>query len=237
MELVAASRDSTLRAWTAAPESMFILSPGAAPLQKAPSEEADADDLIARCQAGDRAALGELYRRHRHDAMRFIRHAVRDPSEAEDILQEAFLEVAGSIKGFAGRSSFRGWLRAVCVRTALRHMKRRHRHVGESDASADERAARRADEGPDPGEGFERRERARRIANLLEQLAPKKRMVLVLHDFEGVSPKEISAMVGAPVLTVRTRLFYARKELAALAAGDPVLAADLAPWLTERGKP
>ena len=52
-------------------------------------------------------------------------------------------------------------------------------------------------------------------------------MVLLLHDFEGVSPKDISTMVGAPVLTVRTRLFYARKELAALAAQDPLLSSDL----------
>lgn len=192
-------------------------------------------ELIARCQASDRAALGELYRRHRTDAMRFIRHAARGTQDADDILQEVFLEVAGSIRSFAGRSSFPGWLRSICVRTALRHMKRRHRQIGDDDKDAEGRASRDLLSTDDPGEGFERRERARRIGRLLETIAPKKRMVLLLHDFEGVSPKEISELVGAPVLTVRTRLFYARKELASLATRDPMLAHDLRPWLAERG--
>jgi RNA polymerase sigma-70 factor (ECF subfamily) len=193
--------------------------------------ESDPGRLIARCREGDRAALGELYALFKTEAMRFIRHAVRDSRDAEDILQEVFVEVAHSIRSFAGRSSFESWLRCVCVRTALRHMKRRTRQVGEDDEDADGRAERQLTSTDDPSEGFERRERARRISELLERLAPKKRMVLVLHDFEGISPKEISQMVGAPVLTVRTRLFYARRELAALAALDPLLAQDLKPWL------
>jgi RNA polymerase sigma-70 factor (ECF subfamily) len=113
----------------------------------------------------------------------------------------------------------------------MRHLKRRTRQVGEDDDDVDARAERVLTSTEDPGEGFERRERARRIQDLLDLIAPKKRMVLVLHDFEGIAPKDISQMVGAPVLTVRTRLFYARKELAALAAKDPVLAQDLKPWL------
>jgi len=192
---------------------------------------ADAGRIIARCQEGDRAAFGELYRLYKGEAMRFVRHAVRDGRDAEDILQEVFVEVAHSIRSFAGRSSFESWLRCVCVRTALRHMKRRTRQVGEDEPDADAKAERTLTSTEDPGEGFERRERARRIDRLLEKIAPKKRMVLVLHDFEGVAPKEISEMVGAPVLTVRTRLFYARKELAELALHDPVLAQDLKPWL------
>jgi RNA polymerase sigma-70 factor (ECF subfamily) len=217
---------------------MFVFLHGVAPAETDQSEPDEALRLVERCKAGDRLAFGELYQRYKQDALRFIRHAVRDRHEAEDILQESFLEVASSIGSFAGRSSFQGWLRSICVRTALRHMKRRYRQVGESGASADESewASREPAPGPDPREGYEQRERARRIGQLLEKLAPKKRMVLLLHDFEGVSPKEISEMVGAPVLTVRTRLFYARKELAALAASDPMLAQDLAPWLSERGK-
>jgi RNA polymerase sigma-70 factor (ECF subfamily) len=70
---------------------------------------------------------------------------------------------------------------------------------------------------------------------MIEKIAPKKRMVLVLHDLEGVSPKEISKLVGAPVLTVRTRLFYARKELAAMAAQDPALAEFFAEGAAEGG--
>jgi RNA polymerase sigma-70 factor, ECF subfamily len=65
----------------------------------------------------------------------------------------------------------------------------------------------------------------RAFARLLDKLTDKKREVFVLHELEGLSPAEISAQVGAPVLTVRTRLFYARKELDALLGQEPSLAA------------
>lgn len=191
----------------------------------------DTASLVRRCQAGDREALGELYRQFRGEAMRFIRHAVRDSRDADDILQETFLEVAHSIGSFRGKSPFESWLRCICVRTAMRHMRRATRQIGDSDEDLELKARERPAIGDDPGEGFERRERSRRVERLLERLAPKKRMVLILHDFEGIAPKEIGQMVGAPVLTVRTRLFYARKELAKLAAQDPMLASDLKPWL------
>jgi RNA polymerase sigma-70 factor (ECF subfamily) len=233
MLLAAATGYEQMPAFLLVPQAIFDLSPLLFNQEPLPATDAAADptQLIARCQEGERAALGELYRLYKSEAMRFIRHAVRDGREAEDILQEVFVEVAHSIRSFAGRSSFQSWLRCVCVRTAMRHLKRRTRQVGEDDDDADARAERQLTSTDDPIEGFERRERARRIDELLDQLAPKKRMVLVLHDFEGMSPKDISAMVGAPVLTVRTRLFYARKELAGLAAKDPVLAHDLKPWL------
>ncbi len=220
---------------SAAAEALFSL---AAPAPQAPQRleaaEPDESALIARCRADDRAALGELYRLYRSDALRFIRHAARGSQDAEDILQEVFLEVAHSIRSFGGRSSFQTWLRSICVRTAMRHMRKRVRQVGEDEGDLEKKAEKLHSSEPDPGEGFERRERARRVAAILEQLAPKKRMVLLLHDFEGMAPKEISTLVGAPVLTVRTRLFYARKELAALAAQDPMLHKDLEPWFAAR---
>ena len=70
-----------------------------------------------------------------------------------------------------------------------------------------------------------RRKKNHRIARpgILDKLAPKKRVVFVLHEIEGMEPKEIAGIVGAPVLTVRTRLHYARKEFYARAALDPGL--------------
>jgi RNA polymerase sigma-70 factor (ECF subfamily) len=59
---------------------------------------------------------------------------------------------------------------------------------------------------------------------LLDRLADKKRVVFVLHELEGIAPGEIARIVGAPVLTVRTRLFYARRELEAMLPEEPSLA-------------
>jgi RNA polymerase sigma-70 factor (ECF subfamily) len=185
--------------------------------------EIDEDTLLQRCVAGEREALAELYRRHKGEALRFIRHAVRNTQDADDILQEVFVEVSRSLPRFEGRAAFSTWLHRICVRTAVRHMKRRYRQVGEQEVEPSPKHEP-ADHRPGPDDHAATRDRAQRVRALLEKIAPKKRMVLVLHDLEGVSPKEISALVGAPVLTVRTRLFYARKELAALAAQDPALA-------------
>ncbi len=178
--------------------------------------------VLARCRAGDRTALADLYRLYRKEALHYIRYAVRNAHEAEDILQEVFVEISRTVKLFEGRSSFSSWLRRVCVRTAVRHMKRRHRQMGEEGADA-ERLGEGPAPAPAPDSGIEDQDQRARIRDLLSKLAPKKRMVLILHDLEGTSPAEIARLVGAPVLTVRTRLFYARKELAALAAQDPAL--------------
>ena len=75
-----------------------------------------------------------------------------------------------------------------------------------------------------PDDDVERLERMRAFQRLLARLADKKRVVFILHELEGMSPSEISEVVGAPVLTVRTRLFYARRELEAMLEEEPTLA-------------
>jgi RNA polymerase sigma-70 factor (ECF subfamily) len=75
-----------------------------------------------------------------------------------------------------------------------------------------------------PDEDAERLERMRAFQRLLTRLAEKKRVVFVLHELEGLPPSEIADIVGAPVLTVRTRLFYARRELEGMLADEPSLA-------------
>jgi len=208
-------------------------SPRAVPLTRTALAALDDAEVIALAGKGDRDALAELYRRYRGEAMRFVRHAVRHTHDADDILQEVFVEVSRSLGKFEGRAAFTTWLHRVCVRTAVRHMKRRYRQVGEPEPT--DARAEPADAAHSPHEATEIAIRARRIRALVETIAPKKRMVLVLHDLEGMSPKDISALVRAPVLTVRTRLFYARKELAALAAKDPALAELLSPAPAEEG--
>jgi RNA polymerase sigma-70 factor (ECF subfamily) len=67
-------------------------------------------------------------------------------------------------------------------------------------------------------------ERQQRVEVLLEKLSPKKRAVLVMHDLQGVEAQRIAEILETNILTVRTRLFYARRELEALAKDDPALA-------------
>ena len=76
---------------------------------------------------------------------------------------------------------------------------------------------------PLPDELVAREARVRAFYHLLDRLSEKKRTVFVLHEIEGLAPAEIAPLVGAPVLTVRTRLFYARREVQQLMADEPEL--------------
>ena len=81
-----------------------------------------------------------------------------------------------------------------------------------------------SDPAPAPDELVARRARIEAFERLIDQLSDKKRTVYILHELEGLSPADVARIVGAPVLTVRTRLFYARRELERRIADDPELA-------------
>jgi RNA polymerase sigma-70 factor (ECF subfamily) len=143
-------------------------------------------------------------------------------AELEDIIQEVFLQVHRSLKDFRGQSKFTTWLHRVTVNVVLMHRraaKSRPQLVAPhvDDVHVDSRLS--------PDEDAARLERMRAFRRVIDQLAEKKRTVFILHELDGRSPAEISTIVGAPVLTVRTRLFYARRELAEMLKHEPTLAA------------
>jgi hypothetical protein len=107
------------------------------------------------------------------------------------------------------------------VRATYRHLRRQWKGEPPPEIRMDE-GEPQAD--ADPGANAEIRDRQSRALAILEKLSPKKRMVLLMHDLQGIEAAEIAKLVGAPVLTVRTRLFYARRDFAAAAKGDPALA-------------
>ncbi|HEY4106371.1 MAG TPA: sigma-70 family RNA polymerase sigma factor [Polyangiaceae bacterium] len=177
-------------------------------------------ELIERCKAGDGLAFREVFRNHRSDVARLVQRMSGRPSDLEDLVQEVFLQVYRSIKDFRGQSRFSTWLYRVTVNVVL--MQRR---------AAKSRPV--LHEAPDDAFGADLHElpddqvaRARRVGafyRLLDRLSDKKRAVFILHELEGMSPSEIAKIVSAPVLTVRTRLFYARRELLELLREEPAL--------------
>jgi len=186
----------------------------------APVAESD-DQLVSRCAAGDRAAQRALFARLRPQVLRHVSYLVRRRAEVDDIAQEVLIEIFRSLPSFAGRSSLSTWVHRITVRSTYRHLRRQWKGVPPPELLADEPEAPAA---ADPDATAAIRDRQARVFQLLERLSPKKRMVLVLHDLQGVEAADIAKLVGAPVLTVRTRLFYARKEFADAARGDPALA-------------
>jgi RNA polymerase sigma-70 factor (ECF subfamily) len=206
---------------TALPRAEGFSLPGSASLRAAERERAPRplDGLLERCAAGDRAACHELFLSYRAQVSRQVAHLTRLQAEVEDIVQEVFSEVFRSLPGFQGRSSFATWLYRITARASYRYLKRRGPRILPPELRSEA-----ADSSQDPGRDSETRERHVRALAILERLSPKKRLVLTLHDLEGRDAAEIASLVGAPLLTVRTRLFYARREFAAAARRDPVLA-------------
>lgn len=185
----------------------------------------DADRaLIERAQRGDRAAFQKLFVQHRGDVSRVVYRMIGPGPEVEDVVQEVFLHVYRSLPSFRGESKFTTWLYRLAVNVARMHLRKGRSRPRFADVEIPE-APREGMPHDTPDVVIERQERVRALYRLLEGLSEKKREVVVLHDFEGVPAKEIAEMVGVPVLTVRTRLFYARKELYAAMAAEPSLAA------------
>jgi RNA polymerase sigma-70 factor (ECF subfamily) len=176
-------------------------------------------DVVERARAGDAAAFRELWAQHHRQVTRQLNFLV-PRADLEDVLQDVFLEVFRSIKRFEGKSAFTTWLYRVTVHVA---MKSRRKHT-RSRLDIVEEVPDQADERPLPVEVSLSAERQVRVEALLEQLSPKKRAVLVMHDLQGVEAQRIAEVLDTNILTVRTRLFYARRELEALAKGDPALA-------------
>lgn len=184
----------------------------------------DGDDaaLLRRAGAGDAGAFKQIFVRHRGDVSRLVYRMLNAPADLEDVVQEVFVQVFRSLKDFRGQSKFSTWLHRVTVNVVLMHRRSaKSRPVlteeAPPDLVADERQAL-------PDEDAERAERMRAFQRLLARLPDKKRVVFVLHELEGMAPTEIAEIVGAPVLTVRTRLFYARRELEQMLGDEPSLA-------------
>jgi RNA polymerase sigma-70 factor (ECF subfamily) len=143
-------------------------------------------------------------------------------SDLDDVIQEVFVQVYRSLKDFRGQSKLSTWMHRVTVNVVLMHRRAaRSRPVFAEEPPTD--GMLRTD-ATSPDEDAERRERMRAFSRLLDRLADKKRIVFVLHELEGMAPSDIADIVGAPVLTVRTRLFYARRELEAMLHEEPSLA-------------
>jgi RNA polymerase sigma-70 factor (ECF subfamily) len=182
----------------------------------------DEAPLIARAASGDAEAFRRLYDLHRQHVARLAYRVVGNHSDLEDIVQEVFVQVHRSLPDFRGQSKFGTWLHRVAINVVLMHRRAAKSRPVLDAAAPDDRMA--GEGGLAPDEDAERRERVRAFGRLLDRLPDKKRVVFVLHDLEGLAPVEISRVVGAPVLTVRTRLFYARREIEAMLGDEPSLA-------------
>lgn len=181
------------------------------------------EELVERARRGDRSAFQTLFLAHRAQTGRLLARLVPH-NEIEDVAQEVFLQVHRSLQAFRGDSRFSTWLYRLTLNVARMHLRKQKSRPKLQLAGQDEAGQLDQPQLDTPQLEAERHERLRALDRLLSRLSDKKREALVLHDFQGVSAEEIAQICEVPVMTVRTRVFYARRELYAALAEEPALA-------------
>src|SRR5438552_11529834 len=182
----------------------------------------DDSALVRAAQSGDMVAFEELVARHRDKIYARALSMMRNEEEAIDLSQEAWVKGWQRLKQFQGEASFGTWMTRIVINLCLDQLRKHKRQRAESIEAMDEESGGVERQmlvvTVNPTAGLERAELRRRIDTALGQLSYEHRTVLVLHEFEEMEYKQIAATMGCSIGTVMSRLFYARRKLAALLA-------------------
>ncbi len=177
-------------------------------------------ELVQAAQGGDMAAFEELVARHRDKIYARAYTMMRNEEEAIDLSQEAWVKGWQRLTQFHGESSFGTWMTRIVINLCLDQLRRQKRQRTESLDEINEESGGVERQMPvvtvNPTAGLERNELRQRIDQALEQLSYEHRTVLVLHEFGEMEYKQIAKTMGCSIGTVMSRLFYARRKLAAL---------------------
>jgi len=185
--------------------------------------------LVDRCLTGEPAATRELFRRHRHRVHACLFRVLGGNRDMDDLLQDAFLQVFQSLRGWRAEASLATWIDRVAVRCAYRYLSQRGRRVATEPLDNDDAVVLAS---AHEGAGTRRqlaRDGVRRLYAVLDELSPAARLAFTLHEIDGRSLAETAALVGSSVTATKLRVWRARKRLEAAAAADPVLSEFLEP--------
>ncbi len=188
-----------------------------------PSGEAPAVDemvLVKRARQGELAAYDELVRRYQERIYATIYHMTANHEDANDLAQEAFIKAFHALKSFKGGSSFYTWVYRIAVNKTINYHKQRKNKAVMSLDDLDVNAEHDPDMVALVSEKTPRREinlseLQEKLNTALQKLSESHRMVVTLHDVQGLSHEEIAKIMDCNVGTVRSRLFYARQQLQA----------------------
>jgi RNA polymerase sigma-70 factor (ECF subfamily) len=173
--------------------------------------------LIKRVQQGDRSAFDLLVVKYQHKILKLIMRYVRDPSEAMDVAQEAFLKAYRAAPSFRGDSAFYTWLYRIAINTAKNHLvaagrRPSHYDLDLQDPEQYEAFSKLRD--LDTPEGLALTDEIREAVNgAIADLPDDLRTAILLREIDGMSYEEIAQTMECPVGTVRSRIFRAREAI------------------------
>jgi RNA polymerase sigma-70 factor, ECF subfamily len=168
-------------------------------------------EMVTRCRRGDSIAWRGLYDRYAPVVYRFLSAFGVPREEREDACQEVFVAVYRSLSRFRGEARLSTWIYRIAARHAGRTARRRKVRTLLSTLLVREPPP------PPTADPSERSERLQLLDEMVGKLSPKKRLVLVLFEIEGIPIEEIAKIAGCPENTAWSRLHYARAELMAMA--------------------
>lgn len=172
-------------------------------------------ELVRRAQANDEAAFQELMRRTRSTSMRLALSIVKNRQEAEDQVQNSFVNAWKRLGSFQLEAKFSTWLRTIVVNQSLMHLRSKRRAPVEPLESGSENtpAIDPVDQRLDPEAALTRREMTERLRREVRLLPPILRDVLVLRDIEELPTEEVAARLGISEPAAKSRLSRARQLL------------------------
>jgi RNA polymerase sigma-70 factor, ECF subfamily len=176
-------------------------------------------EWIARAQAGDQNAFGELVCLHRAGVVAVVYRMCGHMPLAEEAAQEAFLRAWQNLNSYRPQFAFRSWVYRIAVNAALDALRRERRLTGLTEAGGE----RLLHPGPGPEEQVAAGERARMVQQAILRLPEGARAVLVLREYGEMSYSEIAAALNIPAGTVMSRLNTARAQLRRELAGQMVV--------------
>ena len=181
------------------------------------SDRASDQLLVDRVKAGDKHAFDLLVLKYQHKIIKLIMRYVRDPSEAMDVSQEAFLKAYRAIPKFRGDSAFYTWIYRIAINTAKNHLVAAGRRPLKSAAEFSESEDFEWNLALQDADSPERLAMGEELRNVIErsiaELPDELRAAITLRELDGLSYEEIAHVMECPVGTVRSRIFRAREQL------------------------
>lgn len=176
--------------------------------------------LVQRAQRGDFAAYDELVRRYQERIYSTVYHMTANHEDAVDLAQETFIKGFQALQSFKGDSSFYTWVYRIAVNKTINFLKSRknktHLSLNDLDLNTENNpdlVSLVSEKTPRRDAGLS--ELQEKLNEAMLKLSPAHRLVVTLHDVQGLAHEEIAAIMDCNVGTVRSRLFYARQQLQA----------------------
>jgi RNA polymerase sigma-70 factor (ECF subfamily) len=193
-----------------------------ASVDRPPPKAPDTSDevLVAKIAAGNRLAMQALFARHNVRIYRFVLRMVGDNGLAEDLTSEVFLSVWQQAHRFEARSAVTTWLLAIARYKALAELRRRPQAASSERESSDI-----SDPADTPDVAFEIKHRGEILRKCLARLSREHREVIDLVYYHEKSVQEVAEIIGIGGNTVKTRMFYALKQLSKLLEAEGVVGA------------